>query len=81
MGAEYGGFPTLTNIFVQVIQGSVRDREEAQKTWERWFDEVAPDSVGWLASTAGFSDSEFIAIMTFASDEAARRNAQRPEQD
>ncbi|MDP8960082.1 MAG: hypothetical protein M3N32_00385, partial [Actinomycetota bacterium] len=26
-------------------------------------------------------DSEFIAIMTFASDEAARRNAQRPEQD
>lgn len=81
MPAEYGGYPTQTNIFVQVIQGSVRDTGEAQKTWERWFDDVQPEAVGWLASTAGFSDSEFIAVVTFASDEAARRNAQRPEQD
>ncbi len=81
MPAEFGGFPTRAHIFVQVIQGSVRDREEARKTWERWIDDVAPDAVGWLASTAGFSDSEFIAAVSFASDEAARRNSQRPEQD
>lgn len=81
MPEQYGGFPTRSDIFIQVIQGTVRDSEEVRKTWERWANDVAPEGVGWLASTAGFSDSEFIAVITFASDEAARRNDQRPEQD
>ncbi|MFN2556443.1 MAG: hypothetical protein ABR592_06135 [Nitriliruptorales bacterium] len=81
MPEQYGGFPTKSNIFVQVIQGSVRDREEARRTWERWATEIAPEGIGWLASTAGFSDGEFIAVVTFASGEAVRRNSQRPEQD
>ncbi len=81
MPEQYGGFPTKRDIFVQVIQGSVRDREATRETWERWATEVAPEGIGWLASTAGFSDDEFIAVVTFASGEAVRRNNQRPEQD
>lgn len=82
MPAEYGGFPTRTNVFVQVIEGSVKDAAAMRKTYERWHEDLAPEAVGWLASTAGVTDDgEFIAAVTFVSDEAARRNSQRPEQD
>jgi hypothetical protein len=41
-----------------------------------------PGASGWLGSTAGVTeDGRFIALARFASEEAARRNSGRPEQD
>jgi hypothetical protein len=37
---------------------------------------------GWLGSTAGLTgDGQFVALARFESEEAARRNSVRPEQD
>ncbi len=68
-------------MFVQVIQGRVTDREGLQKQWQKWTEQVKPASVGYLGSTAGItSDGDFIAVARFESEEAARRNSDRPEQ-
>jgi hypothetical protein len=69
-------------VFVQVIQGQVADAEKAKAALDRWAAEVAPGSIGWLGSTAGVTeDGRFIALARFESEEAARRNSDRPEQD
>lgn len=76
------GPPTLTNIFVQVIRASVDDADQVRAGYHRWFEDLAPGADGWLASTAGITDEGvFIAVVRFASEEAARRNSQRDEQD
>ncbi|HEX2373242.1 MAG TPA: hypothetical protein VHO93_04610 [Actinomycetota bacterium] len=69
-------------MFVQVIQGQVADAGKARAALERWAQEVAPGAEGWLGSTAGVTeDGRFIALARFESEEAARRNSDRPEQD
>jgi hypothetical protein len=69
-------------VFVQVIQGQVADAGKARAALERWAQEVAPGAEGWLGSTAGVTeDGRFIALARFESEEAARRNSDRPEQD
>jgi hypothetical protein len=69
-------------MFVQVIQGQVPDAEQLRAAFDRWAQEVAPGAAGWLGSTAGVTeDGRFIALARFESDEAARRNSDRPEQD
>ena len=69
-------------MFVQVIQGKVSDAERVRVAFDRWIEEVAPDAVGWLGSTGGATeDGRFIALARFESEEAARRNSERPEQD
>jgi hypothetical protein len=69
-------------VFVQVIQGQVADAGQVRAALERWAAEVAPGAVGWLGSTAGVTeDGRFIALARFESEEAARRNSGRPEQD
>jgi hypothetical protein len=69
-------------MFVQVIQGQVSDAEQLRAAFDRWAQEVAPGAAGWLGSTAGVTeDGRFIALARFESDEAARRNSDRPEQD
>jgi hypothetical protein len=69
-------------VFVQVIQGRVADAGKLRAALDRWAQEVAPGSIGWLGSTAGVTeDGRFIALARFASEEAARRNSDRPEQD
>jgi hypothetical protein len=69
-------------VFVQVIQGQVADAEQARAALDRWAQELAPGATGWLGSTAGVTeDGRFIALARFASEEAARRNSDRPEQD
>jgi hypothetical protein len=69
-------------MFVQVIQGQVSDAERARAALDRWAQELAPGAVGWLGSTAGVTeDGRFIALARFESEEAARRNSDRPEQD
>jgi hypothetical protein len=69
-------------MFVQVIQGKVTDPSQARAALDRWMQELAPGAVGWLGSTAGITDDgTFISLARFESEEAARRNSQRPEQD
>jgi hypothetical protein len=69
-------------MFVQVIQGQVEDVDKVRAALDRWAQELAPDATGWLGSTAGVTeDGRFIALARFESEEAARRNSGRPEQD
>jgi hypothetical protein len=69
-------------MFVQVIQGQVSDAEQVRAAFDRWAQQLAPGASGWLGSTAGVTDDgRFIGLARFESEEAARRNSDRPEQD
>jgi hypothetical protein len=69
-------------MFVQVIQGRVSDAAAMRSALDRWLQELSPAASGWLGSTAGVTDDgRFIALARFESEEAARRNSDRPEQD
>ncbi len=68
-------------MFVQVIRGTINDADHARAALDRWVEELAAGAVGWLGTTAGVSgDGGFIALARFESEEAARRNSDRPEQ-
>ena len=68
-------------MFAQVIQGQVADAAEARQAFDRWVEELAPGATGWLGSTAGVTaDGKLIAVARFESEDAARRNSDRPEQ-
>lgn len=69
-------------MFVQVIQGQVSDAGQVRAALDRWVQELAPGASGWLGSTAGVTeDGRFVVLARFESEEAARRNSDRPEQD
>lgn len=69
-------------MFVQVIQGQVSDVGQVRAALDRWARDLAPGAHGWLGSTAGVTENgRFIALARFESEEAARRNSERPEQD
>jgi hypothetical protein len=69
-------------MFVQVIKGRVADPARVKAALDRWAEELAPGADGWLGTTAGVTeDGRFIAAARFESEEAARRNSDRPEQD
>jgi hypothetical protein len=69
-------------MFVQVIQGRVSEAEKLRAALDRWAQDLAPGATGWLGSTCGVTeDGRFIALARFESEEAARRNSDRPEQD
>ena len=69
-------------MFVQVIQGKVSDPAAVRAAFDRWRAELAPGASGWLGSTGGVTeDGRFIGLARFESEEAARRNSDRPEQD
>jgi hypothetical protein len=69
-------------MFVQVIQGQVSDPDKVRAALDRWVNEVSADARGWLGSTAGVTEEgRFVALARFESEEAARRNSDRPEQD
>ena len=68
-------------MFIQVIQGQVSDSARAREALDRWFQKLAPGATGWLGSTAGVTeDGRFVALARFESEDAARRNSDRPEQ-
>jgi hypothetical protein len=68
-------------MFVQVIQARVIDAGQVRVAYNRWFEELAPGAHGWLGTTAGVSgDGDFISLVRFESQEAARYNSGRPEQ-
>jgi len=68
-------------MFVQVIRGHVADPEEVHAALDRWSEQLAAGAPGWLGSTAGVTeDGQFVALARFDTEDAARRNGDRPEQ-
>jgi hypothetical protein len=68
-------------MFMQIIQGPIRDADGARAMMDRWLTDLAPGAEGWLGATYGVTDDGlFVATVRFASEEAARRNSERPEQ-
>jgi hypothetical protein len=69
-------------MFVQIIRGRVTDPDSLQPAVDRWMTELAPQAVGWLGSTSGVTDDNQLFVMArFESEEAAKANSGRPEQD
>jgi len=68
-------------MFVQVIRGQATDPQELRSAFDTWHQQCAPGARGWLGSTAGVTDDgRFVGIARFESEDAARRNSDRPEQ-
>ncbi len=68
-------------MFIQVWQGTVRDRSALLDCMERWTRDLRAGAPGYLGSTSGFSDDgTFVSVARFESEEMARRNSERPEQ-
>ena len=68
-------------MFVQVIEGKVRDSEALQRQIDTWQRDLRPGAIGYLGSTGGCtSTGDCILIARFESADAARRNADRAEQ-
>ena len=68
-------------MFVQVMEGRVNDVEGLRAQLDRWRADLAPGATGYLGATAGqTADGNFIAVVRFESEEAARANSDRPEQ-
>lgn len=68
-------------MFVQVIEGKVKDRAGVETERDRWDKELKDGAEGFLGSTGGITpDGRFIMAARFQSEEAARRNSDRPEQ-
>lgn len=68
-------------MFIQVIQGKVGDESLLRDGMVRWEQELMPGAVGYLGTTAGFTDDgRFVALARFESAEAARANSDRREQ-
>lgn len=68
-------------MFVQVIRAPVGDSASLDAALNRWDDELRPGATGFLGSTAGLTaDGEIVLVARFESEEAARRNSERPEQ-
>ena len=69
-------------MFIQVIEGRVSDVGQVRARMDSWTDELESGATGWLGTTAGVTDDgTFIALARFESEDAARRNSERPEQD
>lgn len=68
-------------MFVQVIEGKVKDPEAIHERTRIWERDLMPGAIGYLGSTGGCtSNGDCILIARFESREAAMRNSERPEQ-
>ena len=68
-------------MFVQVLEGKVRDGDGLRGQLEAWRSDLQAGADGWLGTTAGITaDGTFIAVVRFESQEAAQANSSRPEQ-
>lgn len=69
-------------MFVQVIQGKTSQPEAFVNAIDQWKSDLSPGASGWLGSTGGVTDDgRFIAVVRFDSEDAAKANGARPEQD
>ena len=68
-------------MFVQVIEGKVRDAKGVRTQLDRWSTDLKPGAIGFLGSTGGIAeDGTMIAVVRFADADAAAKNGARPEQ-
>ena len=68
-------------MFVQVIEGKLKDRDLLQRQLERWRKEIKPGAKGYLGSTGGgTADGTSFAVVRFESEADARANSERAEQ-
>ena len=68
-------------MFIQIFKGHVSDAAAVRAHLDRWVSDVAPGAEGWLGSTAGVTDDGLlVGLARFESEDAARRNSDRPEQ-
>ena len=68
-------------MFAQIIQGRTNDPAGMWNRSEEWDRTLKPGAEGFLGATAGVSDDgEVIVVARFESEEAARKNSDRPEQ-
>ncbi len=69
-------------MFIQVVRGRVKDAEAMRSAVETWQRELKPGAKGHLGATAGVADDgTYVAVVRFESEDAARANSDRPEQD
>jgi hypothetical protein len=69
-------------MFAQVIQGKTSNPQALDAATKQWQKDLAPGATGWLGSTSGVTeDGRAIAVVRFESEEDARRNSNRAEQD
>jgi len=68
-------------MFLQIMQGKVRDADLFQQQGDKWRTDIKPGAIGYLGSTSGVSpDGTAVVLARFESAEAARANSERPEQ-
>ncbi len=68
-------------MFIQLIQGTLADRDGMRRQIERWQAELKPGATGYLGSTGGVTeDGKYFGCVRFESAEAAEANSERPEQ-
>jgi hypothetical protein len=68
-------------MFIQVISGTVIDRDAMDRLTDRWEAKLRPGAAGFLGATHGVADDgRFVTMARFESVDAARRNSERPEQ-
>jgi len=68
-------------MFMQVIQGHVRDGDALRRAVDQWRTELLSGARGFLGSTSGVTaDGTGVVVARFESEEAAQANGQRPEQ-
>jgi hypothetical protein len=68
-------------MFVQVIEGKVRDADLLARQSERWMREIKPGVKGYLGSTTGVTpDGHAITIARFESQQAAAKNSESAQQ-
>jgi hypothetical protein len=69
-------------MFVQVIEGKVKDADLLLRQTDRWIEEIKPDVKGYLGSTGGITrDGHAVWVARFESAEAAQSNSGNPRQD
>lgn len=68
-------------MFIQVIRGRTRNPTGVRAAMDRWYNELSSDAAGWLGSTCGVTgDGGMICVVRFESEDAARQNSRRPDQ-
>ncbi|MCZ3387416.1 MAG: hypothetical protein LH630_10750 [Actinomycetia bacterium] len=69
-------------MFLQVMQGKVRNRDLLDRQMDVWRTDFRQDAKGFLGATSGFTDDgEFVTLARFESVDAAQTNSQKPEQN
>lgn len=68
-------------MLVQIIRGRTSEADALRQLIQTWEAELGPGASGWLGATSGVTaDGEYFVAARFESEEAARRNSERPEQ-